>query len=150
MKKKMDVWNETNREYKSQKCKAWRKENPGYKKKWRKDNYEHYIKQARKHNRTRRQRKLNINETYNEQDEQFTMNLFSNRCICCNSTDRLHIDHHYPLSKGFALSRDNAVVLCITCNTSKNNKMPEDFYTPSKLKGIEYLLALAIADGLIL
>ena len=130
--------------------KDWRRKNPGYKEQWRKNNYVHYLAQARKHTRTRLQRKLNINEIYTEQDERFTINLFSDRCICFGSTNRLEIDHHYPLSKGLGLARDNAVLLCKTCNISKHDKMPEDFYTPSKLKDIEYLLALAAAEDLIL
>ena len=34
----------------------------------------------------------------------------------------LHVDHIKPVSKGFGLAPDNAIILCRNCNSSKGNK----------------------------
>ena len=62
---------------------------------------------------------------------------FLNQCFNCKSTEKLSIDHHYPLSKGFPLSINNAVLLCRSCNSSKNNKLPESFYSPEQLTDLQ-------------
>ena len=77
----------------------------------------------------RRAFKRSVNESYTKEDEQYTLDLFNRSCVNCGATERLSIDHHYPLSKGHALTRSNAVVLCLSCNSSKCSKMPEDFYS---------------------
>jgi 5-methylcytosine-specific restriction endonuclease McrA len=59
---------------------------------------------------------------------------FNHKCFNCGNTERLEIDHHYPLSMGFGLTEDNAVLLCRSCNASKGNRMPEDFYPEEKLR----------------
>lgn len=86
--------------------------------------------------RRRRAKKLAINEVYTKDDEAYTRELFNHSCANCGSTDNLCIDHHKPLSKGYALSRTNAVVLCSDCNLSKHAKMPEDFYDADTLNFI--------------
>lgn len=78
--------------------------------------------------RRRRDRKLNCEESYTKIDEQITFKSFEYECFNCNNKDKLHIDHHRPLIKGFGLSINNAVVLCEYCNKSKGTKNPEDFY----------------------
>lgn len=85
------------------------------------------------HRNKRRERKLQINENYTSEDIKYTFSLFKNTCFNCGEVENLCIDHHYPLSKGYGLSRDNAVILCRSCNSSKSNKMPEDFYNEEKL-----------------
>jgi 5-methylcytosine-specific restriction endonuclease McrA len=76
----------------------------------------------------RRARKQLVDETFTKEDAQYIYNQFDNRCYKCGSADKLRIDHHYPLSKGYALTRDNAVLLCNRCNVSKHNHEPEIFY----------------------
>lgn len=78
--------------------------------------------------RKRRARKRSVNESYTQEDKDYTLDLFNHSCALCGSTESLCIDHHKPLSEGHALSRTNAVVLCNSCNCSKSTKMPEDFY----------------------
>jgi len=90
--------------------------------------------QSRKNSRKRRAQKLKVKEYYTIDDEKYTYSLFKNICFNCKGRHNLQIDHIYPLSKGFALSRKNACVLCEKCNISKSNKMPEEFYTSEKLK----------------
>jgi len=101
--------------------------------------YKEYINQPAHHakeiircstkQRKRRAFKRSVNESYTKEDEQYTLDLFNRSCVNCGATERLSIDHHYPLSKGHALTRSNAVVLCLSCNSSKCSKMPEDFYS---------------------
>ncbi len=43
-------------------------------------------------------------------------------CVLCGSKDKLCIDHLLPLSLGYGLAPDNAVILCQSCNSSKSNK----------------------------
>lgn len=78
--------------------------------------------------RRRRDRRANCNENYTRNDERITLRAFDNKCFNCKDEDKLHIDHHRPLSKGHGLSINNAVVLCESCNKSKSTKNPEEFY----------------------
>lgn len=94
----------------------------------------------------RRQEKLGLDMNYTAKDEQITRMIFNHRCFKCLSADGLEIDHHYPLSKGFGLSLSNAVILCESCNASKNDRHPAEFYSSAELATAEYLLALAEAD----
>ncbi len=92
--------------------------------------------------RRRRDRKNNLDTQYSVMDEQFTRALFDDRCFACESRDHVQIDHHYPLSAGFGLTRDNAVLLCRSCNASKGSSMPHEFYSPKQLQALECLLPL--------
>ena len=44
------------------------------------------------------------------------------KCRNCGSTERLQIDHVIPRSKGGDGTDDNLQVLCLRCNTGKNNR----------------------------
>ena len=151
--KNKDVQNEKMREYYKQhreeiieQHKEYRKNNKEYYrglgKKYRETNREEYNKKQNETWRKRRAKKKMVQELYTNDDRDYTMNLFNNQCANCGSTDRLCIDHHKPLYKGYALSRSNAVLLCNSCNCSKSAKMPEVFYTPDKLTIIEEKLGL--------
>lgn len=83
-----------------------------------------------------------VKEHYTKQDETFTLNLFSHKCFNCGSTKMLVIDHVYPLSKGYALSRSNACVLCNSCNCSKHTRLPNEFYSEDKLKELFIILGI--------
>lgn len=89
--------------------------------------------------RRRRAKKKGLNEIYTTYDERYTKDRFNNECFNCGNIDRLHIDHHNPLSKGNALSKTNAVLLCEHCNCSKNDKPPKDFYTTNQLEVLKWL-----------
>ena len=97
--------------------------------------------------RKRRARKFNVNENYTETDKKFTMDLFGNKCFRCNIVQDLCVDHHFPLSKGHALTRTNAVILCRSCNASKHDKLPKDFYTSKELIKVNSILCLAIPSS---
>ena len=82
--------------------------------------------------RRRRAKKLEVNENFTYVQEQLTRQAFKNKCFNCKSTKKLCIDHHRPLSKGYPLTLNNAVLLCRSCNSSKGAKDPEDFYGKDK------------------
>ncbi|HEC64294.1 MAG TPA: hypothetical protein ENI23_03270 [bacterium] len=126
------------RDANKEKIKELNKSSEGGIKKWRKENPE----KVREYSRRRRAQKVAVEENYSEADENYTRQLFQNCCYNCGSTEKLCIDHSNPLSKGFALTRKNAVLLCWECNGSKHDKMPAEFYSPAKLKKLEKILGI--------
>ena len=74
-------------------------------------------------------KKKHVNENYTIEDERYTKELFNYKCFNCYTVHHLCVDHHNPLSKGYPLTRTNAVILCRSCNSSKGSKMPQEFYT---------------------
>lgn len=86
----------------------------------------------------RRERKRNLCESFTIKDYKYVIRQFNNKCFNCGSTKNPCIDHHYPLSHGNALTVDNAVLLCRSCNTKKGNKHPEQFYTMNQLNILYY------------
>lgn len=122
------AWYKVNRVADIEKRRQWAKRNP-----------DKVRKNARLGSRKRRALKRGVMESYKE--ERITRIVFGNLCFNCNSSDRLEIDHHYPLSIGFPLTTDNAVLLCKSCNTSKGNKMPEVFYTKEQIDRLEWILS---------
>ena len=79
--------------------------------------------------RRRRATKKALNENYTVADEAFTLRLFDHACFNCGSKENLTVDHYRPLSKGNALTLTNAIILCKSCNSRKNNKDPEQFFS---------------------
>lgn len=88
----------------------------------------------------RRAMKVFVSESYTVSDKRLTEELFGNACFNCGGTDNLQIDHHMPLSLGYALTIKNAVILCKSCNCSKGNKLPENFYSRDKLEDLHNIL----------
>lgn len=83
--------------------------------------------------RRRRERKRSLDLQFTAKDAKIVYERFGNVCFNCGGTDRLQIDHNKPLSLGYGLSLSNAVLLCKSCNSSKHDKMPEDFYSLEQL-----------------
>jgi 5-methylcytosine-specific restriction endonuclease McrA len=132
-----------NLEVTNKKNKKWRSKNPDYDADYRKENKEEIKLRNEKWKqnnplkvleiaRRRRAKKLEVNEQYSEEDNVITNKEFNYKCYNCKSNEDLTIDHHYPLSKGYPLTLTNAVVLCRSCNSSKGNKDPKDFYSSLK------------------
>jgi len=90
--------------------------------------------------RRRRERKRNLDLRFTTLDTKIVYESFDHICFNCGGTDRLQIDHNKPLSLGYGLSLDNAVLLCKSCNASKRDKMPEDFYTSEQLLRLNAIL----------
>jgi hypothetical protein len=58
--------------------------------------------------------------------------VFANRCAACgieqsNSPYPLEYDHHYPKDMGYPLTPGNAVLLCKSCNASKQERLPREW-----------------------
>ena len=104
------------------------RQNPEHEKAKKKAWYEANKDKVIERKRRRRDREIVCGEIYSREHERATLKAFDNKCFKCGSKDQLHIDHHRPLVKGYALSLDNAVVLCEFCNKSKGTKDPEKFY----------------------
>ena len=51
----------------------------------------------------------------------------------------LAIDHIYPFSKGGQEKLSNYQVLCKSCNCSKHDRLPQEFYKPFQLEFLDWL-----------
>ena len=85
----------------------------------------------------RRERIKNINEHLSIDLIRTVYLNFNFNCYICKTNKDLSIDHHYPLSKGFALTINNAVLLCRSCNSKKGKHFPEYFYSPEQLTDLQ-------------
>lgn len=94
--------------------------------------------------RSRRAKEKSVNERYTEEDQKITFEIFGKQCFRCESDDDITIDHHYCLNKGNALTIENAVPLCRSCNSRKKCKDPKDFYTNEELQEINLLFKKAV------
>lgn len=91
-------------------------------------------------NRRRRERKLLLTDNkLTSKDVVKIKNKFNNKCFKCNSENKLALDHHYPLSKGYILTENNCVLLCRKCNSAKGTKNPQEFYNPKELLQLKEL-----------
>jgi 5-methylcytosine-specific restriction endonuclease McrA len=93
----------------------------------------------RKHREKRRTLEENIEFGLTKNEISFIKSQFSNKCFKCGTCEDLCLDHHFPLSDGFGLSLENAVILCRSCNSTKKNKHPEKFYNEKELKELHKL-----------
>lgn len=136
--------------------KDWRKNNNDYyneyKREYYKENKESVRASSKKWEKTptgnasrklSRQRRRSLEKS----DVQLTaqqvidiFNKFGNKCFKCGSSDRLQLDHHIPLTKGGKLDESNTVLLCISCNSGKCDKMPEEFYSKEELEKLTKIL----------
>ena len=57
---------------------------------------------------------------------------FGQRCAYCGQDAKLQQEHFIPLSKGGAYDKTNILPSCRWCNTSKKDKLFEDWYPKSK------------------
>lgn len=87
----------------------------------------------------RREWKSGLDSNFKTEDVSYVYSRFENKCFLCNTNIKLSIDHHRPLSRGFGLSIQNAVLLCISCNSSKGTKLPEEFYDVKQLEELRGL-----------
>jgi 5-methylcytosine-specific restriction endonuclease McrA len=88
----------------------------------------------------RRQSKYKLDCEWTSQMDKEIRELQPN-CVLCGMTEIEHkykyghsltIDHVLPLSKGNGLKPGNAVVMCLSCNANKNNKLLDEI--PKNIK----------------
>lgn len=91
----------------------------------------------RQSRRKRRALKRKVKEHYTAQDEAITLKIFGCKCFVCGARKHLSIDHYHALSNLNPLTVDNAVPLCVSCNSKKYKKKPEEFYTVRQIKMIK-------------
>jgi 5-methylcytosine-specific restriction endonuclease McrA len=54
--------------------------------------------------------------------------LFNNQCAYCGKNSPLTLDHFVPSSKGGPDCLGNLVPACLSCNSSKQDRNPEEWY----------------------
>jgi 5-methylcytosine-specific restriction endonuclease McrA len=84
------------------------------------------IKQKAK-NQTRRARKNLVPHSLSVADLKDLRGKSKGACFYCRQKSRLSLDHIIPISKGGPHSRDNVVMACRSCNSSKGAKEPLRF-----------------------
>ena len=138
------AWREANKEEISVKAKAFYQENKEEKAATNKaySQTEAGKKSSRQSKRKRRAKKVSVNEHFTKEDERDVLSKFNHQCFNCGMTaedhkakwnESIHIDHLYPLSEGNALTQNNAIILCRSCNSSKGVKNPSEFFTIKQL-----------------
>lgn len=74
---------------------------------------------------------------------------FDRKCFCCNeplaSSRKMHLDHTRPLALLWPLD-ETATALCPSCNTSKRDKNPSEFYTPDQIKKLSVITGLSVDE----
>jgi hypothetical protein len=154
-KKRHARWYRQNAERAKAMSRAWQRANPDrvavITKRWRDANPErvrqkfkewYYANRdkAAEMARRRRAREFGVEEHFTAVMAGFAFDFWDRRCAHCNSAEKLCIDHWLPLSKGYPLMMSNAVVLCVSCNSAKQDNMPEDIYPPEYVEWVEMRL----------
>lgn len=96
------------------------------------------------HVNKRRARKKGVIENFTPAMKRAVKKAFGHQCYLCGTTERLSIDHFYPLSAGHPLSLTNAMILCVPCNSKKSTKSPEIFFTKAQFKEIMSIMGTAV------
>ena len=109
-------------------------------KKWRHENKEHYNKKqaewARNHPEwkrclTRKRYALLKNSSGSHSADQI-QRIYArqnNQCnYCGKGLEKGHVDHIIPITRGGTNYAANLQILCVSCNTSKSNKMPWEYF----------------------
>lgn len=102
---------------------AWREKNVEHERAYRKDNKGKSLERAWR----RRARLRQVENTLTKSDVDELIVVQGGRCAECGRKAKLTLDHIKPLVLGGAHTRQNAQMLCRSCNCSKGGKDPLDF-----------------------
>jgi 5-methylcytosine-specific restriction endonuclease McrA len=116
---------------------------------WANRNQEAEAKKSRRRTRRRRGAGYNVVDDLPPLVEEIVLEEFGRRCVLCGARDQLCLDHHEPLQDGHPLL-DNAVVLCLECNSAKGTRHPDEFYDRGTRQLIKSALAWCRARRLVL
>lgn len=96
-----------------------------YNRKYRAENKE--ARRAAEHRREAHKR--NADGTHTAMDEKMQYKVQKGKCHWCGVDvgEIFHVDHVIPLSRGGSNGPENIVIACVSCNTSKGNKMPNEW-----------------------
>ncbi len=100
---------------------------------------------GRANDRKRRARARGVKECFGSKESAFVRAHWNNECAICGKTRdeegrTLAIDHWYPLSKGYALTIKNAVLMCHSCNARKGDQYPISRFDYQTINRIEQAL----------
>lgn len=94
----------------------------------------------------RRELKQRLDSTYTKEQYQETLERFQNKCFKCGK-EEVTLDHHYGLSNNCPLRPDTAVILCRSCNASKNDRHPAEFYSTEEIVTLSNLGIYTLPTG---
>lgn len=121
-----------------------------YNRKHREENKEYY----RSYMQRRRSLKNTLVSTLTINQWQHAQSYFNHGCAYCGSATTLEQDHFWPLSRGGGYTVTNIIPACRSCNSSKHNKLFEEWYpthesySPEReAKIYEYFEQLALEKG---
>lgn len=61
---------------------------------------------------------------------------FDNKCAYCMENTSLTVDHFIPISRGGSTTMGNIVCACASCNSSKQDKLPQDWCNAVQLERV--------------
>ena len=106
--------------------KRYREENPG--------KFKEY---SRRRNHRRRQAELGAKFNFSAEEWQQCLAHFNHQCAYCGSKESLEQEHVVPVSVGGHYTADNIIPACKSCNSSKNNKIMQDWFTQHENYSVE-------------
>lgn len=86
-----------------------------------------YADRERLDRHKRRARKANAAGFFTKEQLQARFRYFGYKCIYCDSTDRISVEHLIPLSRGGTNWASNIAPSCLKCNCSKNKRTHKEF-----------------------
>jgi len=86
-----------------------------------KRNTTHGLTHTPEYMQSRKQKRSRLDRIWTVHMSMLLRNL-QQQCVICGSAERLSVDHVRPLAKGNGLQPGNAVMLCRSCNSRKNDK----------------------------
>ena len=78
---------------------------------------------GRMYQRNRRAKTKNCAGTITDKDWDELLKESNYKCLCCGSTQKLSLDHITPLHLGGDNTKENAQVLCHSCNSKKHTSI---------------------------
>lgn len=96
--------------------------------KWFQDNRD----KKQEYHRTHRARLQEVGGVFTASDWKSVLKEQGNKCLCCGTTNDLTHDHIVPVKNGGANTKENAQVLCRSCNSTKGTKTID--YRPEWLR----------------